>query len=115
METLSYCQLMERMLAAETQVVELTAENEALRSAIIDHSHSVHSCEICGIDDPCSTDDVCRVLSQTPVTDRIVAGIKADGAGEVLKLMGCFSSDEIDDSVYFDVKELVEELRKGAK
>lgn len=30
MEALSYCQLMERMLAAEARVVELTAENVAL-------------------------------------------------------------------------------------
>ena len=31
METLSYCQLMERMLAAEARVVELAAENVALK------------------------------------------------------------------------------------
>lgn len=73
MEALSYCQLMERCLAAEARVVELTAENVAMKSAITDHSHSVHFCEVCGKDDPCSTDDVCYVLSQTPVTDRIVA------------------------------------------
>ena len=34
METLSYCQLMERMLAAEARVVELTAENVGLVDAL---------------------------------------------------------------------------------
>lgn len=58
---------------------QLAAENVALKSAITDHSQSVHFCEVCGMDDPCRTDDVCYVLSETPATDRIVAGIKADG------------------------------------
>lgn len=79
METLSYCQLMEHMLAAEARVVELAAENVGLKNAITDHSQSVHFCEVCGKDDPCSTDDVCYALRETPATDRIVSGIKADG------------------------------------
>lgn len=57
---------------------QMAAENVALKSAITDHSHSVHFCEVCGKDDPCSTDDVCYALKDTPATDRIVAGIKAD-------------------------------------
>ncbi|WP_373630216.1 hypothetical protein AAHU43_19930 [Klebsiella variicola subsp. variicola] len=61
---------------------QLAAENVALKSAITDHSQSVHFCEVCGMDDPCRTDDVCYVLSETPATDRIVAGIKADGVEE---------------------------------
>ena len=52
---------------------QLAAENVALKSAITDHSHSVHFCEVCGKDDPCSTDDVCYALKDTPATDRIVA------------------------------------------
>ncbi|HGY5195253.1 TPA: hypothetical protein ACNV6G_000034 [Raoultella ornithinolytica] len=59
--------------------VQLAAENVGLKSAITDHSQSVHFCLVCGKDDPCCTDDVCYVLSETPATDRIVAGIKADG------------------------------------
>ena len=58
--------------------VQLAAENVALKNAITDHSHSVHFCEVCGKDDPCSTDDVCYALSETPVTDAYLAGIKAD-------------------------------------
>lgn len=65
------------------KVRQLAAENMALKNAITDHSHSVHFCEVCGKDDPCSTDDVCYALKDIPATDRIVAGIKADGGGDV--------------------------------
>ncbi|HBR1354633.1 TPA: hypothetical protein ACPUR8_005122 [Klebsiella pneumoniae] len=64
------------------KVRQLAAENMALKNAITDHSHSVHFCEVCGKDDPCSTDDVCYALKDIPATDRIVAGIKADGVEE---------------------------------
>ena len=96
METLSYCQLMERCLAAEARVVELAAENMALKNAITDHSQSVHFCEVCGKDDPCSTDDVCYVLKETPTTDRIYAGIKADA------VRGIYRFNEVDCCVYLD-------------
>ncbi len=56
---------------------QLAAENVGLKGAITDHSQSVHFCEVCGKDDPCSTDDVCYALRETPATDRIYAGIKA--------------------------------------
>lgn len=45
---------------------QLAAENVGLKSAIADHSQSVHFCEVCGKDDPCSTDDVCYVLRKPP-------------------------------------------------
>lgn len=59
--------------------VQLAAENVGLKAAITDHSQSVHFCEVCGKDDPCSTDDVCYVLNETPATDRIVAEAEARG------------------------------------
>lgn len=107
MEALSYCQLMERCLAAEARVVELTAENVALKSAITDHSHSVHFCEVCGKDDPCSTDDVCYVLSQTPATDRIVAGIKAEEAKFIFQSI-------LDNPAVTDLGSLVDWLEQHA-
>nr|DAQ45063.1 MAG TPA: hypothetical protein [Caudoviricetes sp.] len=64
------------------KVRQLGAENVALKSAITDHSHSVHFCEVCGKDDPCSTDDVCYALKDIPATDAYLAGIKADGVEE---------------------------------
>ncbi|EOV2375762.1 hypothetical protein ACODK1_003711 [Klebsiella pneumoniae] len=77
------------------KVRQLAAENMALKNAITDHSHSVHFCEVCGKDDPCSTDDVCYALKNIPATDRIVAGIKADGV-EMFALM--FAEEAIKDN-----------------
>ena len=58
---------------------QLVAENAALTSAIRTHSESVHFCEVCGKDDPCSTDDVCYALSETPATDSILREAEARG------------------------------------
>ncbi len=58
-------------------VVALAAENAALKSAVQTHSESIHFCELCGKDDPCSTDDVCMVLSETPSTDAFMAEVRA--------------------------------------
>ncbi|HHI3486790.1 TPA: hypothetical protein ACP48V_000996 [Escherichia coli] len=100
---------------------QMAAENVALKSAITDHSHSVHFCEVCGKDDPCSTDDVCYALSETPATDRIVAGIKADGV-EMFALM--FAEEAIKDNNITTgwkarasraASEYAELLREGAK
>lgn len=102
---------------------QLAAENVGLKAAITDHSQSVHFCEVCGKDDPCSTDDVCYVLNETPATDRIVAGIKADRASEFIhRLQQCVDEgDFVGDEVAVIVgaidcgKEFCEQLREGAK
>lgn len=67
-----------KVMALAKAFKQLAAENVALKSAITDHSHSVHFCEVCGKDDPCSTDDVCYALKDIPATDAYLAGIKAD-------------------------------------
>ncbi|HGS7065892.1 ead/Ea22-like family protein [Klebsiella pneumoniae] len=64
------------------KVRQLASENVTLKNAITDHSHSVHFCEVCGKDDPCSTDDVCYALKDIPATDAYLAGIKANGRVE---------------------------------
>ena len=103
------------------KVRQLAAENMALKSAITDHSHSVHFCEVCGKDDPCSTDDVCYALKDIPDTDRIAAGIKADGV-EMFALM--FAEEAIKDNNITTgwkarasraASEYAELLREGAK
>ncbi|WP_407575667.1 hypothetical protein [Raoultella terrigena] len=102
---------------------QLAAENVALKNAITDHSQSVHFCEVCGKDDPCSTDDVCYALKDIPATDRIVAGIKADRASEFIhRLQQCVDEgDFVGDEVAVIVgaidcgKEFCEQLREGAK
>ncbi|HHM1513339.1 TPA: hypothetical protein ACRGQ2_003470 [Klebsiella pneumoniae] len=100
---------------------QLAVENVALKHAITDHSHSVHFCEVCGKDDPCSTDDVCYALKDIPATDRIVAGIKADGV-EMFALM--FAEEAIKDNNITTgwkarasraASEYAELLREGAK
>ncbi|ENZ7982309.1 hypothetical protein ACXJ76_001765 [Klebsiella pneumoniae] len=94
---------------------KLAAENVALKSAITDHSHSVHFCEVCGKDDPCSTDDVCYALKDIPDTDRIVAGIKADAideAAEELDRVDTLASTRV---IGFKLREFAKQLREGAK
>ena len=96
----------------------LAAENVALKSAITDHSHSVHFCEVCGKDDPCSTDDVCYALSETPATDRIVAGIKADGVEEFAAKLRIPGDDQFFDAlakgVALAADDFAKQLREGA-
>lgn len=96
---------------------QLAAENVALKSAITDHSHSVHFCEVCGKDDPCSTDDVCYALNETPATDRIVAGIKADGVDsgiETITTMLNHQAPGVSDAINV-LRVHSSELREGAE
>lgn len=96
-------------------VKQLAAENVALKSAITDHSHSVHFCEVCGKDDPCSTDDVCYALSETPATDRIVAGIKADGVEEfAAHLRANDNGASVCKMIALGADDFAKQLREGA-
>lgn len=110
-----------KVMALAKAYQQLAAENVGLKNAITDHSHSVHFCEVCGKDDPCSTDDVCYALKDIPATDRIVAGIKADGV-EMFALM--FAEEAIKDNNITTgwkarasraASEYAELLREGAK
>lgn len=72
----------------EMKLAQMAAENAGLKQAITTHSQSTHFCEVCGKDDPCSTDDACYVLNETPATDAFLAEVRAQGvesAGEYLK------------------------------
>ncbi|HBA5068809.1 TPA: hypothetical protein J4Z58_001448 [Escherichia coli] len=61
----------------EMKLAQMAAENAGLKQAITTHSQSTHFCEVCGKDDPCSTDDVCYVLNETPATDAFLAEVRA--------------------------------------
>ncbi|EPC6045116.1 hypothetical protein ACR0VB_002089 [Serratia marcescens] len=63
--------------AQQKRADALAVENQALKDAITTHSQSTHFCELCGKDDPCSTDDVCYALNETPATDAALAAIEA--------------------------------------
>ena len=91
---------------------QLAAENVALKSAITDHSHSVHFCEVCGKDDPCSTDDVCYALKDIPATDRIVAEAEARGVEKAIAhLEKKFSNIGVQ---IMNLQWLADSLREGA-
>ena len=71
LETLNLAHIggMNSLRSAISDRDQLAAENAALKDAVQTHSESVHFCEVCGKDDPCSTDDVCYVLKEIPATD----------------------------------------------
>ena len=97
----------------------LAAENMALKNAITDHSHSVHFCEVCGKDDPCSTDDVCYALKDIPATDAYLAGIKADGVEAFAAYCGEENSIFVEAKAYYRslpdaAAEFCSMLREGA-
>ncbi|EPA7921406.1 hypothetical protein WJH39_003735 [Klebsiella pneumoniae] len=98
---------------------QLAAENVALKNAITDHSHSVHFCEVCGKDDPCSTDDVCYALKDIPATDAYLAGIKADGVEAFAAYCGEENSIFVEAKAYYRslpdaAAEFCSMLREGA-
>lgn len=99
-----------KVMALAKAFKQLAAENVALKSAITDHSQSVHFCEVCGKDDPSSNDDVCYVLNETPATDRIVVGIKADGVEEFASYISLYNSNAERHAIDF-----AKQLREGEK
>ena len=91
-------------------VKRLVKESLALRDAITTHSQSIHFCELCGKDDPCSNDDVCYALNETPATERIVAEAEARG---VEKAINCIVQT-ITPNHEMILKELAQQLREVA-
>lgn len=105
METLSYCQLMERMLAAEARVVELVAENVRIKEAIPQLKNIDYQNE--NMDDVALAEEIGfnaavmamhRWVPKTPVTDRIVAGIKAEGAEACVRALVTSDDDDFADA-----------------
>ncbi|AST70106.1 hypothetical protein BFG07_16405 [Kosakonia cowanii] len=64
---------------SRNEAKQLAGENAQMKSAIKTHSESVHFCVGCGKDDPCSNDDVCYALEETPATDAFLAALRAEG------------------------------------
>lgn len=61
-------------------VKQLAEENLTMKDAIECHKAGFTVCEACGEENGSWNDDVCKALDEIAATDRIVAGIKADGA-----------------------------------
>lgn len=87
------------MDASNKLLADVVAENAALKGAIQSHSESVHFCELCGKDDPCSTDDVCYVLKETPATDRFIAEQRAFGVEMFAKVLRVPGDDAFMDAI----------------
>lgn len=93
---------------------QLAVENVALKNAITDHSNSVHFCEVCGKDDPCSTDDVCYALKDIPATDAYLAGIKADAIDEAAVELDRVDTVASTRVIGFKLREFSQQLREEA-
>ncbi|MFH7098466.1 hypothetical protein ACHWI2_38850, partial [Klebsiella pneumoniae] len=87
---------------------KLAAENVALKSAV---DHTIEWIESTN-GDPC--DVVILKGIRTPATDRIVAGIKADGVEMVLDLIGHTKGMLYADSVKEMLSDVSSKLREGA-
>lgn len=105
----------------EMKLAQMAAENAGLKQAITTHSQSTHFCEVCGKDDPCSTDDVCYVLNETPVTDAFLAEVRAGAVDEVcLKIsnaiVNCYQDEQIGlDAAATICGDFSSEIRKGVQ
>lgn len=82
-------------------VKQLAAESLAMKQAIDQHRCGFVVCPSCSLEISSSTDDVCYVLDATLATDRIVAGIKADGRAEGInfaasRLAAAFNHGHVD-------------------
>ncbi|MGQ6585239.1 hypothetical protein ACUNEO_00190 [Serratia sp. IR-2025] len=75
----------QKVSALEAERDALAVENAALKAVITTHSQSTHFCELCGKDDPCSTDDVCYALNETPATSAALAAIRNEATARALK------------------------------
>ncbi|CAH3843716.1 TPA: hypothetical protein L9Y51_000521 [Klebsiella pneumoniae] len=95
-----------KQLAADRDAV--VAENAALKSAV---DHTIEWIESTN-GDPC--DVVILKGIRTPATDRIVAGIKADGVEMVLDLIGHTKGMLYADSVKEMLSDVSSKLREGA-
>ncbi len=90
-------------------VKQLAADNLAMKQAIDQHRCGFVVCPSCSLEISSSTDDVCYVLDGTPATDRIVAGIKADGVEEWVSSRGGRWNGTTEEALKF-----AKQLREGA-
>lgn len=82
-------------------VKKLAAENLTMKDAIECHKAGFTVCEACGEENGSWNDDVCKALDEIAATDRIVAGIKADGRAEGInfaasRLAAAFNHGHVD-------------------
>ncbi|MGS3241017.1 hypothetical protein ACB377_23045 [Klebsiella michiganensis] len=89
-----------KVMALAKAFKQLAAENVALKAAISAVNRTAEECELNGdelkyVVEPSEFEALTDLLDETPATDRIVAGIKADGV-EMFSLM--FAEEAIKDN-----------------
>lgn len=93
---------------------QLAAENVALKGAISAVNRTAEECEVNGdelkyVVEPSEFEALTDLLGETPATDRIYAGIKADGVDEWVSSRGGRWNGTTEEALKF-----AEQLRKGA-
>ena len=99
----------EKFLKVAKLCVQLAAENVALNSFIVDACWIVDDGQYC---------DATDFMPETPATDRIVAGIKADGVEEFAAKLRIPGDDQFFDAlakgVALAADDFAKQLREGA-
>jgi len=108
----------------QMQVEKLAAENARMKAAIETHKHGFVRCNCCGDELMCHTDDVCRALDDTPVTDAFLAEVRAQGVEmfaahkrerqQALRSRSMRMSEEAA-GMAADAENFADELRKGVQ
>lgn len=89
----------------------VVAEAAYLRDEIKQHSQCTHFCAVCGKDDPCQSDDVCRALSHpVPAAEAYLNAVRAEGAISARNAL-VVAGDGSD--IYATVTAVADQLRAG--
>lgn len=102
------------------KVRQLAAENVGLKAAINAVNRTAEECEVNGdelkyVVEPSEFEALIDLQDETPATDRIVAGIKADAFEEAaieLEKVDTIASTRV---IAFKLREFAKQLREGAK
>lgn len=118
----------QKFLELAKAYVQLAAENVGLKSAINAVNRTAEECEVNGdelkyVVEPSEFEALIDLLDETPATDRIYAGIKADGVEALADRLqkhlddGDFSANEVGviAGAIHCGREMAQQLRDGGK
>ena len=118
-----------KVMALAKAYQQLAAENVALKAAISAVNRTAEECEVNGdelkyVVEPSEFEALTDLLDETPATDRIVAGIKADGVEEFAEMTekvgdeeGFYDNGESSEILKYTAKQarlFAKQLREGA-
>lgn len=107
-----------KVMALAKAFQQLAAENVGLKAAISAVNRTAEECEVNGdelkyVVEPSEFEALTDLLNETPATDRIVAGIKADGAEACVRALVTSDDDDFADAPNI-CAEVARLLREGA-